>query len=101
MDWAGTGGWTYTPSPPVASSSTGSKSFTGAKGRLRLSAGLVANEVAVGSKVYPSGADLAAISAPMLPVAPGRLSVTTADFQRPTSLGPRTRDRISAPVPGV
>src|SRR3954464_5358367 len=37
----------------------------------------------------------------MLPVAPGLLSVTTPTFQRSESLGPTTRDRMSAPVPGV
>jgi hypothetical protein len=57
--------------------------------------------VAVNSTVCPSGGAFETYSAPILPVAPGRLSVITATFQRAASRGPNTRDRMSAPVPGV
>src|SRR5690349_16857039 len=101
MDFAGSPGVTITATELVASNITGVKLFTGSKGRFRLIAGLVPKDVAVQSSVYPSGADFATNSVPILPEAPARLSVTTPTFQRSASFGPRMRERISAPVPGV
>src|SRR5688500_2576510 len=99
--FTGNWGWTTTESSPAASCTTGAKLFTGSYGSLGLNAGVMPKAVAVNNKVWPSGAVFATSSAPMLPVAPARLSVITPTFQRSASLGPSVRARMSAPVPGV
>ena len=101
IERAGNWGLITTTRPLVATSATGSKLFTGSNGRFFCSAGVVPNEVATKSSVWPSGGDFATKSAPILPVAPGLFSVGTPTFQRSPSFGPRRRARMSAPVPGV
>src|SRR5260221_7399073 len=51
--------------------------------------------------VYPSGADLAATSTPMVPSAPGLLSITTGWPRRVPSLSATTRARLSTPPPAA
>ena len=50
--------------------------------------------------VCPSGVALATSSAPRFPLAPGRLSMTTAWPKRSESFGPTLRAMMSMPVPG-
>src|SRR3954468_20651394 len=102
IDFTGSCGFTMTTRPLVAISPTGAKSFTGSNGMvLPRSAGVVPNDVAVTRSVSPSAGAFATKSAPMLPVAPGLLSTTIGTFRRSDSFGPSTRERMSAPVPGV
>src|SRR3954468_4413988 len=102
IDFTGSCGFTMTTRPLVAISPTGAKSFTGSNGMvLPRSAGVVPNDVAVTRSVSPSAGAFATKSAPMLPVAPGLLSTTIGTLRRSDSFGPSTRERMSAPVPGV
>src|SRR5260221_11079947 len=94
-------GLTTTPRALVATSATGAKLDTGSKGSDLLRAGVVPNEVATNSSVWPSGALFPTDSAPMLPVEPALLSVTTGTFQRSPSFGPSSRDWAALPVLGV
>src|SRR5262245_14212046 len=50
--------------------------------------------------VYPSGVDLAATSAPRLPAAPGRLSITTCRPSASDSGGATKRATTSFALPG-
>src|SRR6185436_9962765 len=52
------------------------------------------------TRVYPSGADLAAASTPMLPPAPGLLSTTTVHLFISVSFCATTRDMMSVPPAG-
>ena len=79
----------------------GAKSVVGSNGtRLNILGAMVMVLMAI-SNVCPSGAALATASAPMLPLAPGLLSTTTACFQRSLSLGAMMRAMMSLPLPGV
>ena len=51
--------------------------------------------------VCPSGGAFDAISAPIVPEAPGRFSTKNGWSQRPCSFGPSSRATMSGPVPGV
>ena len=99
-DFTGSCGWTTSVSWLAAICTTGAKLFTGSNGSFGVSAGVVAKEVAVISRTWPSGAALATKSLPMMPVAPARLSMTTLNFRRSASRGPSVRAAMSAPVPG-
>src|SRR5664279_642508 len=57
--------------------------------------------LAVMSSVYPSGGAVATASVPILPLAPGRFSITTAIFQSSPIRCPSVRARMSMPGPGV
>ena len=77
------------------------KSFSTSYGSDFLSAGSDAKPVAVASNnVYPSGAAFFAISIPMIPLAPERLSTTTCCFICSASLPATIRARISGEPPG-
>src|SRR6187551_698820 len=52
------------------------------------------------SSVYPSGAAFAAISVPMMPLAPARSSTTICWPHASVSLWPIRRDMMSGPDPG-
>jgi hypothetical protein len=60
----------------------------------------VSTEPEGNSRVWPSGADFAASSAPMLPPAPARLSMTTVCPQASPSWRPSSRATMSVAPPG-
>ena len=53
------------------------KSFCGSKGKRGYKPAAMTNELSVNNRVWPSGADLATASAPMVPPAPPLFSTTT------------------------
>src|SRR6266700_1521616 len=93
-------GWTTSTLGVDAASVTGARSLIGSKGifakRLALIASGPAEPISI---VYPSGADLATMSVPMLPPAPGRLSTTTCCARRSESFCAIERAMMSVPPP--
>src|SRR5262249_60715119 len=62
---------------------------------------VVSGELVEIKSVYPSGAALATASAPMLPPAPGRFSMTTGCFHAAVNRSPSARARMSTVPPAV
>jgi hypothetical protein len=90
---AGTEGCTTSSASASATSATGAKSATGSYGsfasRLTLTAWVPTLPI---TRVWPSGADFATASAPMLPPAPVRFSTTTGWPQASVRRAPRMRE---------
>src|SRR5262245_44650126 len=82
-----------------AISDSGWKSLTWSYGRFLYSVGLIENVLATKSAVYPSGAALAAMAAPSVPDAPGRLSTMTDCPIVAASCCANTRATMSCPPP--
>jgi hypothetical protein len=81
IEFAANAGLAAMTNPAVATSDTGSKSFTGSNPGDRYSAGLITSMLlAVSSSVWPSGFAFATNAVPMLPPAPGRLSTRNCRF---------------------
>src|SRR6266852_4470407 len=78
----------------------GAKSLTGSNGTLAKSAGPIALVLIMKPNVYPSLLALATALAPIMPLAPARLSITTACLNASVSFGPIRRARMSVVPPG-
>ena len=79
----------------------GAKSLVGLKGKLANNKGLVARVIPLINKVWPSGADLATKSVPILVAAPGLYSTTTGLPKLSCNLLAMARAKISEVPPGV
>ena len=97
--FAANDGVTTRSSGTVTSSETGAKSSGVRNGILAISEGLTAWAKAPISSVCPSGADFATKSSPIVPPAPGLLSMTTVWPSASCSLGAIRRAVVSAPPP--
>src|SRR5581483_2922438 len=75
--FAGTDGWTARMMGARAIIATDTNAPAGSKGSFARTATVPGYEEVVLSSVYPSGAAFATISAPIMPLAPGRLSTMT------------------------
>lgn len=96
---AGNDGVTTSSSGTVTSSETGAKSSGVRNGIFAIRDGLTACANAPISSVWPSGEALATASSPMVPPAPGLLSMTTVWPSASCSLGAIRRAVVSAPPP--
>ena len=100
IEVAGTTGCTARINGVVATSVMGAKSRVRLYLRsLYITDTITACDVMITS-VYPSGGDFAAISAPTMPVAPGRGSTITCCPHASVSLLPTRRPTMSGPEPG-
>ena len=80
----------------------GAKSRRASYGALGTSIGVETNALLLAnSSVRPSGADFATRSPPMVPVAPGRLSMMTGTPRRSESFWPTMRATVSVGPPGA
>src|SRR5512135_192354 len=79
---------------------TGVRSLTKLYGRFLYRLILVTSVLVAMNKVYPSGADLATMSAPILPAAPGRFSTMTGSPSSGRRFSASTRAVTSVLPPG-
>ena len=77
------------------------KSFTGSKGTFLYSVGLIACGVVAITSVWPSGAERATNSVPIMVAPPARFSMTICWPNCLVSSGLSSRARISVPPPGA
>jgi len=97
---AGISGATTSISGTTCVCTTGSKLLSGSNGSFLYMLGLMAWLLATRASMWPSGAALATASVPMMPVAPGLLSMTTAWPQASVSFCPTRRAVMSMAPPG-
>jgi hypothetical protein len=98
--FAGCDGVITRSSGTEVSSDTGAKSSGVLKGILGWISGLTACAKAPSNRMPPSGVPLATTSSPIMPAAPGRLSITTVTPSASCSFGWISRAVVSAPPPG-